>query len=264
MNKKEREKYYTSLDILDKHIDYTSKQEEKQENSSITLKPGNGSIYFELYFNSGNPKETRQIYTYSSEVKESYSKSFIDVAILPFCIEEHKSYNFIRQCLKDISSIRFPNKEELIEYLQGLAYNQQCQKYWSNDLVIDSAECSRHNKKPKKLKNKVTSSKNVFNESINLTNFPSISNNDSTSFVSPPNYTAFNQEILRFSSINNTSSSKNGNSIAFLSLFSAIGLFMIIYYVVYRLKCKSKDKACVKKEQLHEISIENNLKLAIN
>ncbi|WP_339048802.1 hypothetical protein [Candidatus Mesenet endosymbiont of Phosphuga atrata] len=267
MNERERWQYYTSLAVLDKHIVYTSKQEGKYENSSITLKPGNGSIYFELHFDVGNATKTKQIYTYSSEVKNNYSKSFTDTAILVSCEEDHKSYNLIRQCFKEALDITFPSKQELIECLQGFVYDERCQKYWRlpSDLAVDSDECNRHNKK---LKSRITSrvplfSQNISNASVDSTDFPLIRINNSSSYTLRPNYTAFNQGVLEFNSTNGMSSNGNENSgifLAFLPLFFLAGLFIVTRYVI----CQLKNKVYVEKSKeriaLQEVDVENNFK----
>ncbi|WP_339046002.1 hypothetical protein [Candidatus Mesenet endosymbiont of Agriotes lineatus] len=273
MNKIEKEKYYTSLNILDKHIIYTSKQERKYKNSSITLKPGNGSIYFELYFDVGNSTKTKQIYTYSSEVKNSYSKSFTDTAILVACKEDHKSYNLIRQCFKEALDITFPSKQELIECLQRFADNQECQRYWClpSDLAVDSSKCDNYNKKLKKFKSRITSrvplfSQNISNAPVNSTSFPFMRINNSSPFALQQNYTAFNQRAPGFNSINDISSHKNEDfrfSLVFLPLL-LMGLLIMISCIICKLKRKAtpNNKACVEKGEervaLQEVNVKNN------
>ncbi|XGA08410.1 MAG: hypothetical protein U0X86_000637 [Wolbachia endosymbiont of Xenopsylla cheopis] len=274
MNERKIWKYYNSLAMLDKYIVYTSKQEGKYENGSITLKPGNGSIYFELYFDVGNSTKTKQIYTYSSEVKNSYSKSFTDTAILVTCKEDHKSYNLIRQCFKEALNITFPNKQELIECLQGFAYNERCQKYWClpSDLVIDSNECNHYNKKLKKSKSRVTSrvplfSRNISNASVNSTNAHFIGINNSSSFAFRPNYTAFNQGVLEFNSTNSMSSNGNENPgifLAFLPLFFLAGLFIVTRYVICQLKNKVYVEKSKERVALQEVSVSNNFELVVD
>lgn len=258
MNEKRKWKYCTSLDMLDKHIDYTSKQEKKYEDSSIILKPGNGLTYFELQFTLGDSTQVRQIYTYSSEVESSYSKSFTDTAILVTCREDHKSYNLIRQCFKGVLGIEFLNKQELIKHLQRLANDQECQKYWRlpNGLVIDNSQCSRYNKESKKLKSKTTSSTLLFNQKSSFF----MRDSSASSSTLQPNYAVIDQRRSEFNDTNDVSLSQNGNFIAFLPLFFVIGLFVVIVHIIYKLKNKADLKRS-RQQTLQEVNVENSLEL---